>query len=372
MKSSKPAKDSGFFAPQNPFTWQNLLYSSAMGANIDPKLALNYMMSKYQEELMRQYSQQLGQTSMLTNPFAVNPLMASSVLSNPPPAHKEKDKGPVASTSKATEPARVKSSEKRDKSSDTTARYSKEASKPYYAESSDISLFKDRPGISITPIHQATAAPSAPKPVLPASPTKTLQQKLAERQKQNPAAQQKSAAVKKLDTNPVDMYSQYQSYAQAQKNISFAKPSIPLPPVPHSSKLLAGASTTSKIAGHYKNLAKSIPSALTIMKSQQSLMSGLQTGDSGISISQVAPHPQAAIASNMMNFRKPSASAPKLKMSRKLGSDITVTTNYKTPTAPEAKKDAHVAIPLSLSITKKDDNKPEPKKDDAVEIITIE
>ncbi|GLV33874.1 hypothetical protein CBL_11242 [Carabus blaptoides fortunei] len=366
LKSTKSVKDSQFFSPQNPFAWQNLLYSSALGANIDPKLALNYMMSKYQEELMRQYSQQLSsQTSMLTNPFAVNQLMAPNV---PQPAHvhKEKDKGPVASTSKAIElPARVKASEKRDKANDTTARYSKEANKPYYVESTDISMFKDRPGISITPIHQATVASGLPKPVLPSSPTKTLQQKLAERQKQNPAAQQKSAAAKKLETSAVDMYSQYQNYAQ--KSISFAKPSIPLPPVPHSSKLLAG---TAKLPGHYKSLTKNIPSALTIMKSQQSLMQGLQTGDSGISISQVAPHTQQP--ATMMNFRKPSASAPKLKISRKLGSDITVTPNYKATSGLETKKDTHVNIPLSLSITKKDEHKTEAKKDDAMEIITIE
>lgn len=372
-----------------------MLYSSAMGANLDPKIALNYMMSKYQEELMRQYTQ-LGvgahQSSLLNNPFAMNSLMPS--LTKPSLSNVNTgstSQMPSTSTSTATstsssskqDPSKIKSSEK---TKDPNIRYSKESNKAYYAEptksTKEMSMFKDRPGISITPIQNAPQPPQPSQPqqiqnIVPTSPTKTLQQKLAERQKQNPAAQHPKTqpptakSSSRHETAALDLFNQYQNFTQ--KNMPFAKPSVPLPPVPHGSKLNRMEANTSKIqashssTSHYKNMQKTIPSSLTITKAQPpGVLSQLETRDSGISISHIAP------SAKMMNFRKPSV--PKLKLgNRKLGSDITVTANFTKP--PEGKKDMHASssssssLPMSLSMKKKDEGS---KKGNPVEIIEIE
>lgn len=415
-------KEHGFL-PANPYSWQNLLYQQAMSGTVDPNAALNFMMKKYQEELLRQYTLSGASSSLLTNPFLKNPLMSSSGLTStsftppiskssiptvtkpatsmsmksaslnskvgmPPPKSMPSVSSlpkqvssqsvlklsqptvpkstPLPSTIKPTTLPSMGKPDKRD-FHEQKLRYSKESNKSYYAESSkeygnNISIFKDRPGISITPINQSPL--SLNKPPLPTSPGKTLQQKLAERQKQNPAMQQqKPGVIKTPMKHDNEMMNQLQNYP---KNIPYSKQNIPAPA--HSSSYPKPSTSL------YQPIPKQIPSSLTITRTQSSpvnIMQGIQTGDSGISISPLMTPPYKDM--NMMSFRKPSV--PKLKTGgRKLGSEITVTPNYSKPTyIDEPKINFPPNIPMSLSVVKKDSNRAEPKpKSDSVEIITIE
>lgn len=342
-----------------------------MSGNMDANAAINFMMSKYQEELLRQYT--MGTTAkLMSNPFALKNLLPTSTSSfntgskmtppktnvplssgslNPsgsaltvtPTSSKNINKNPITSKSNTqqtltkpltlTKPSMLmkdtgktlgKSLEKPTTSTEKL-RFSKETQKSYYVDQpkefqNNISIFKDRPGISITPINQP-----------PVTSGKTLQQKLAERQKQNPANQ------KPVIKNPTNFPTPYKS----------SQP--------------------------YQNIQKQIPSSLTITKTQtqpSSSLMGIHTGDSGISISPAFAKPTDI--SKVMNFRKPQPPIQKMQVGgRKLGSEITVTPNFNKPSV-DSKVDFPPNIPLSLSVVKKD-SKSEPKpQNEAVEIITIE
>lgn len=300
-------------SPSNPYSW---LYSQAM----DPNMAINMMMSKYQEELLRQY--RLG-SAFAPNPF--NPTTSQTAL-------------PVSKEQKLQKPPVPKPELPKTKEKKTEFRYSKEANKTYYTEPqkdfTNLNMFKDRPGISITPIQNAQP------PTVPTSP-KTLQQKLAERQK-NPLAQKPPLKP----SNPTDIMSQLQTLAQ--KHMPFRQSPTP---------------THSKTQNTLKNLQKSVPSSLTITKSQQSVPT-LMT-ESSISISQVSPGNV-----NAMSFRKPTVPKPK-QLPRKLSNEITLTPNFSKSFA-DPKLDFPPNVPMSLSVSKVENKSEAKAKTDDVEIITIE
>lgn len=376
LLGSKPhkIKEHNFLTPSSPYSWQNLLYSQAMSANMDANTALNIMMSKYQEELLRQYS--LGNSNpLLANPFAIkNPAVQSSTIQNTTTltavtkeVNKELHKEilPTSKPAAALETASKSIFEKKE-STETKVRYSKELNKPYYAEQQkecgeNLNLFKDRPGISITPVQNSSLQNSASIQVsklpLSTSPNKTLQQKLAERQKQNPAAQQKGI-TKKGDTSG-DIISQLQNLTQTGMAFSNQNAS----PIHNTPK----TQNTS-----LRPLQKNLPSSLTITKSQpQNIVQDLHSSESNISISEIPSSSNfMSDMSTIMSFRKPPI--PKIKQPvRKLGNEITMTPNYNKPVA-DPKIIFPPNIPLALNVTKKDSKADTKPKVDDIEIITIE
>lgn len=344
-------KDQSFLSTSNPYSW---LYTQAMSGSVEANAAINMMMSKYKQELLRQYA--VG----TTNPALTNPFTQKSTSAKIDEARDSTK--PTQSTSEKREPV--------DK-----LRYSKESNKSYFTESQkeisgNLNIFKDRPGISITPIqHTSTSVTSSSPAITPAhissvpvlkssetSPGKTLQQKLADRQKLNPSTQQKSNVNKSLKNtdNQQGIISQLQSLAQ--KHIPFGKPSTSSPA--HS------------LNTNLENLQKTIPSSLTITKTQpHNLIPSLHTNtaERGISISHVSTASNyKPDGSSTMNFRKPHV--PKTKtIARKIGSEITLTPNFPKTSVEQPKPDFTPNIP-TFSVSKTDSNT---KKDD-VEIITIE
>lgn len=343
---------------------------------------------------MRQYSNLCStQNSVLNSPFNINPMLSNPLnlpqqglglpsVGGASSDRKEKSKNKHSTSSGVITNIPI---EKKD-ITNTTARYSKESNKAYYAEASnkkevpkDISVFKDRPGVSITPI-QTLLSNSARNMSAPSSSTpKTLQQKLAERKKQQSKASSSAISSGKSSSKhelaALDIYNQYKKFSIPSKTISFAKPNIPLPPVPHGPKLNIPPKSSSS---HFKNLQNSIPSSLTITKAHaQSLPAPIDNRDSGLSISQITSLPSSGMLSvadvnKLMNFRKPT-SAPKIKPARKLN-DITITPNYRPHEINIEKETQHINKPMSLSITKNDNKKDGGNKgnDRDVEIITIE
>lgn len=358
---TKPSKikDHNFLTPSNPYSFHSLLYSQAISGSMDANAALNMMMSNYQQELLRQYSMGSSNPSLI-NPFASKnkPSTSTSQIS--------------ISTIKETTPihkpetVKIKAIPEKKESTDIKIRYSKETNKSYLPEpqkvTGNINMFMDRPGISIMPI-QSSPGPSGPlniasKP-LPTSPNKTLQQKLAERQKQNPQKQNITKNPIRLENpirldNPTDIMNQLQNFSQKHISTKQAAP------------IQSQSSSHLKENETLKNLQKSIPASLTITKSQPQIIPPLPNPDSGISISQISPNFKT---DNLMNFRKPNV--PKTKPpSRKLPNEITIAPNF-GKSLTDQKIDFPPNVPISLSITKTD-NKIETKNDSDVEIITIE
>lgn len=366
-----------------------MMYPSSIGGNLNSNTALKYMMSKYQEELLRQYSNLCSNknsfniNSMLANPLSL-PQQGLGLPTASGSTNERKDKSKNKPSTSSVGTSNI-STEKKD-STNTSARYSKESNKTYYTEPSnkkevpkEISVFKDRPGVSITPIQSLLSQTVRNMPPLSSSTPKTLQQKLAERQKQQSKASSSAVSTAKSTSKhelaALDIYNQYKNFSVPSKTISFAKPNIPLPPVPHGPKLNVPPKASSS---HFKTLQNSIPSSLTITKAHaQNLPPPIDNRDSGLSISQITNLPSSGMLSvadvnKLMNFRKPSASAPKVKPPRKLN-DITITPNYRPHEIIAKKETQHINKPMSLSITKNDNKKDGNKGNDRdVEIITIE
>lgn len=279
------------FYPFHPL----LMSAASFGGKVDPSTAaLSVMMQNYQE-LMRQYqsnlalqsfpnalTQEIAQSLLANYPSAGNPSTSTSIgnCSNIKSSNKKyssfsnKDLGSRSSSSSSKDSYSklltkelMKSKSAPNKDSILKAVYgkeksnkNKETSKQQDLYKKDINLFKDRPYISITQISPPPPPPAAVNLIPPKLPTtsnsgKTLQQKLAERQKQNSPNKNTSSST---------------------SSVSINYPTMPIPnPFPSSSPPTAHSSQTSRnnnvfvnpygapIAAHSNTVTTSLKSTTT-------------------------------------------------------------------------------------------------------------